>query len=175
MGKHKTCYSEAVSITVATNVMPSPSPTPRRVHHPTDKSSQLGICTADGALGLTAAENVHAFFANPATHCVGYGAMLTNCETAAVAGGDFRASDETIDAATEDGDTTPREAVSRVVASEIGEADEEATAGAVELTPLLETLPDSLTESSCPELLVRTITSHETAVRETWVGLSDEH
>ncbi|CAM9268601.1 unnamed protein product [Ectocarpus fasciculatus] len=40
------------------------------------QSEELGVCTADGRAGLTDAEHVSRFFANPATHCVGYGRLV---------------------------------------------------------------------------------------------------
>ncbi|CAM9297504.1 unnamed protein product [Ectocarpus fasciculatus] len=36
---------------------------------------ELGICTADGSLGLSAYENVERFFREPATHCKQYGRL----------------------------------------------------------------------------------------------------
>ncbi|CAM9356811.1 unnamed protein product [Ectocarpus sp. 13 AM-2016] len=38
-------------------------------------TEELGICTADGSLGLSASEHVSRFFDNPAAHCVGYGRL----------------------------------------------------------------------------------------------------
>lgn len=40
------------------------------------REQQLGICTVDGSLGLSAGEHIQRFLADPATHCVGYGRMI---------------------------------------------------------------------------------------------------
>lgn len=37
--------------------------------------SKLGVCTADGSLGLSVGEHVRRFFVEPAAHCVGYGIL----------------------------------------------------------------------------------------------------
>ena len=40
------------------------------------REQQLGICTVDGSLGLSAGEHIERFYADPAAHCVGYGRMI---------------------------------------------------------------------------------------------------
>ena len=37
--------------------------------------TQLGVCTADSKLGLTAGEHIDRFFGEPKKHCVGYGKL----------------------------------------------------------------------------------------------------
>ncbi|CAM9453584.1 unnamed protein product [Ectocarpus sp. 12 AP-2014] len=39
-------------------------------------SAELGVCTADGRAGLTDAEHITRFFADPAKYCVGYGRLV---------------------------------------------------------------------------------------------------
>lgn len=36
---------------------------------------QLGICTADGRLGLSAVDHIERFFGDPVKNCVGYGSL----------------------------------------------------------------------------------------------------
>lgn len=57
--------------------MSTPPIVPPRYHN-----KQLGVCTADGSLGLDALEHVKAFFDDPMEHCVGYGKLASTTSIA---------------------------------------------------------------------------------------------
>lgn len=64
-------------MTAACTIKSIPPTVPPRYHN-----KQLGVCTADGSLGLDALEHVKAFFEDPMEHCVGYGKLAATTSIA---------------------------------------------------------------------------------------------
>lgn len=89
---------------------------------------QLGVCTANGSLGLNALEHVKRFFADPSAHCVGYGKLTIDIPPE-------RESREGTDAVVDapvgiPPAQYPEPAASKVTAGEVGGAEATAAAAA---------------------------------------------
>lgn len=128
------------------------------------KIPQLGVCTADGSSGLTGMEHIQHFFADPSTHCVGYGDRLTKNVTATATSASASAVAAALAAAlAKNGDAqhdnidgisvahagTAAAAAARVAALEVSQS--KLAAGAEPALPG----KTELSASACPALLVR--------------------
>ena len=87
-------------------------------------TKQLGICTADGSLGLSTGEHVQLFFADPAAYCVGYGRMLRQSSAIppATAGGAKEGINAVVDVSISESISQSSEGVTRGVAAITGTA-----------------------------------------------------
>jgi len=118
-----------------------------------DATIQLGVCTAEGSSGLAAIEHVRQFFADPSTHCVGYGDRLTKAEASAGASTDSVGTG----ASAADAEAMPKIQEDLTSIGDAGQAGTEAAHEALGPEMARETEFGSSSPLPCPELLVREI------------------